>query len=164
MSWVQMARWAGRTDVITGPSTVKSSWVKMYRDECRRQGKEPVKQNNPDTYMRSFSNGFVYRLKERLQEMRGEQSKSSGDSLALALRDAVQVAREEMWRIFPDLAPHPANCQCNMCKSRRKPVKYKKDDRAVDYAAWGRGSKAGDEARIEGRGGKLRCGQEALDK
>jgi hypothetical protein len=151
MSWVQVAKWTGETGAITGPSTVKGSWVKMYRRECERQGIEPVKQTNPETHIRNFAWGYTYKIQERLREMRGEQEKSTG-SLLPALRDAVDLSREAMYDMFGDLRPHPKECQCKVCKAKRKPVRYRQDNRTINYKSMAKGSIAGAEARIDQRG------------
>jgi len=163
MSWVQIANWSGQLDAITGPSTVKGSWVKMYRRECDRQGIEPVKQTNPETHQRNFAWGYVYKIQERLRAMRGEQEKSDG-SLLPALRDTRDLAREAMYDMFGDLRPHEANCQCRSCKDKRKPVRGRQDNRAVNWASMAKGGQAGAEARIEQRGSAMPGSRKTLSE
>jgi hypothetical protein len=71
--------------------------------------------------------------------------------MEIALRDIEQVIKESVWEAYPDLRPHPANCQCDNCHfvkcvdpkctrprcvAARKPVRARSVKAPkIDYAA-----------------------------
>jgi len=122
-----------------------------YKKWCLANGVDPVYNVQPETHQRNYAWGYVYKIQERLREMRGEQEKTTG-SLLPALRDTRDLAREAMYDMFSDLRPHDKNCQCRACKDKRKPVRGRADNRTVNWASMAKGSQAGAEARIDQRG------------
>jgi hypothetical protein len=148
--------------------------VKTYRDYCKRTGREQT-YTNVKTFREFFSDAFANEIGTRLYVMaRGSEeayskSDSPSDSFALAIRDIKQQVQEALWDFFPDLRPHPANCDCPnchyrkcndsdcqrpMCVERRKPVKASRvrsrkiPERAVDHQAIAAGREAGRKAKL----------------
>jgi len=137
-----------------------------------REMKKYAKENNLTVhkevslryYFIDYCSGFVSSVGAKLMQMRQDQGQDEG-SMAIALRDMKQVSLELMWAEFPDMAPHPPDCDCDpchaarctdpdckreICKRRRKPVP-KSHYRNVSMAGAARGRNAGREAKIIGR-------------
>jgi hypothetical protein len=143
--------------------------VRRYRAWCKETGR-PQTYTNVKTYREHFAAGFAYEIDSRLARMRRESEQSydaahTGNSAALALRDINALVKEALWEFFPDLRPHPANCECDNCHTakcndpkcsrprcvaRRKPVRYKTDTRKIDWSARNAGARAGAEANLHG--------------
>jgi len=143
--------------------------VGRYRTWCKEQDRSQT-YTNVATYRREFAAGFSNEIWSRLARMRRESegqydSSHSGNSAALAIRDIKQVVKEALWEFYPDLKPHPADCECGpchtakctdpdcdrpACKAKRKPIKFRPDNRKVDYAARAAGEQAGREANLHG--------------
>lgn len=148
--------------------------VKTYRDFCKRTGRDQT-YTNVKTFREFFSDAFADEIGNRLYAMaRGSEesyrkSDSPSDSFAIAIRDIKQQVQSAVWEFFPDLAPHPADCECDnchyrkcndsscqrtMCVKRRKPVKaskiksFKIPERAVDHQAIAAGREAGRKAKL----------------
>lgn len=95
------------------------------------------------TFRRNFADGYSTEVGRRLRAMRRDSEASydadhAAGSMALAVRDIAEVVREQVYVIWPDLRPHPTDCECAECKERRKPVRtrrapeYTYDPRAQD--------------------------------
>lgn len=143
-----------------GKVASRMDFAGKYTKFCRDMGRDRV-YTSPAVYRRSFADGWTSGVIEKLREMREDQGQSTG-SMALALRDIRLVVREAMWDEFPDLRPHPDDCDCDKChrcddpkcqrprcKAARKPVpKSFYREVTVDYGVIGRGRKEGREAEI----------------
>lgn len=118
---------------------------RRYRAWCKAEG---LRQDYTDqrAFRRNFADGYVSVIYSRLWNLR-DAAENSGS--ALALRDIRQVVRDAVWEFYPDLKPHEKGCECERCKQRRKPVRYRQDNRKVDYAARAAGEAAGKRARID---------------
>lgn len=152
---------------------VSERLVSKYRKWCKETNR-PQTYTNVKTYRREFAAGFESAIASRLGQMRrasqsGFDADHGDNSMALAVRDINQVVQAMMWDIFPDLAPHPADCECDdchtrkcsdpecsrpRCKAKRKPVRYKPDNRKIDWAARDAGMAAGRKADISNPGSK----------
>jgi len=145
--------------------------VRRYREWCKETDRDQT-YTNVRTYREHFAAGFSGAISDRLRAMRRESQKSydeshEANSAALAIRDIRRVVQEEVWLLFPDLAPHPADCDCRDCHYRkckdqtcmrpdcvekRKPVKYRRarsaPERKIDHAAREAGIRAGNEANL----------------
>lgn len=140
-----------------------------YRNWCKREG-VPQSYTDHRTYRRNFADGYYDALDSRLRAMRRaardtyDQGHEAG-GMELVLRDIRQVINDVLWAEFPDLAPHPEDCECTdchtrkctdpeckrpRCKEKRKPVRYQRDTRKVDWAARAAGERAGKEVEISG--------------
>lgn len=137
---------------------VYKPWVHGYRRWCRETGytQSYVNQN---TYRRNFADGFAAEIRERLYRMRRESEVAydaghETGSMALVVRDIIQVVQEEVYILWPDLRPHPPNCMCPTCKAVRneiaeqmkKPVRTRKAAQPrerIDWAAVEAGREAG---------------------
>ena len=125
----------------------KMDYAGKYTAYCKQHNRERVRVT-PSVYRRSFATGFTSELRIRFREMRKQQESSLGSGMEVALRDISVVVREAMYDFFPDMRPHPANCQCDKCtreRNRRLPA-YK--PRTYSDAAIARGAKAGRDAEI----------------
>jgi hypothetical protein len=148
--------------------------VKTYRDYCKRTGRKQT-YTNVKTYREFFADAFASEIANRLYIMaRGSEeayskSDATSNSFALAIRDIKQQVEEAVWDFFPDLRPHPDDCDCDDCHWRkcndescqrpvcvrmRMPVKqsrarsYKIPTRSVDHQAIAAGREAGRKAKI----------------
>jgi hypothetical protein len=170
MRYVDIAIWAGHPEWVThtdsgGMKTCDhGKMLREYKKYVKESGGEGVISANPHGYLISYTDGFYYALSKRFREMReGRESSQEGSSMALVLRDIKDQAREALWQDFPELRPHPANCQCKQCVASRKPIKYR-DGYQTNWSAYGRGSQAGDSARIISREAKLRSRKQVEKK
>lgn len=170
---------------ITRPWMERKNYAKPahdYRRWCKREG-VPQSYTDHRTYRRNFADGYYEALTRRLRRMRREQEDAydashEANAMALVVRDIRQIIDEVMWAEFPDMAPHPADCECEAChakkckdpkcnrprcKEKRKPVRYRKDTRKQDWAAFAAGEQAGKEVdlavhqgrRVGGKRGEL---------
>lgn len=147
MTWDQILDWSGLRGTALGKRLLPA-----YRKYCEEHGLPQVK-INPKTYQWSYVEGFCRTIRSRLLAMRKDRdAPSSGSGQELALRSIADQALEEMYQQFPDLRPHPADCQCEVCVAARKPAKPGKKiayrSRTYSEAAASYGSAAGRDARI----------------
>lgn len=147
-----------------------------YRDQCKAEGRKPLTFATGDTYRDSFMDGYAYRLRTRLAEMgRARQEASTGHGLAVIGRE--DAVKETLWDTWPEMRPHPADCQCDDCHFRNctdgkckrprcvrwnrdlnKLVRYRQyKEPKVDARATERGRTAADSVNL-GRGGKVEGG------
>jgi hypothetical protein len=131
----------------------KGNYARDYAAYCAEHNR-PRNITNPKTYQRSFADGFVERVGSRLRTMHRASQENydanhTAGSMELAVRDIRQVVQDAVWDMFPDLRPHPEDCECQQCKAKRKPVRYYTDNRKTDWAAYAAGTEAADEVRIE---------------
>jgi hypothetical protein len=146
--------------------------VRRYRSWCKETNR-PQTYTNVKTYREHFAAGFSDTIGNRLRKMRRESERQydashSTGGAALAIRDIRTLVKEALWEFFPDMAPHPADCDCAVCHTRkcidpkcsrpgcvekRKPVKYRPmsvSQQKIDYAARAAGAQAGREANLHG--------------
>lgn len=152
------------------PKKGVGSWMfNAYKKWCRMNGHTPV-DSNPETFRRSFRNGYVMTLKYRIQEMKQlREESSSGKELVLdSMRDRL---KEALYEFFPEQRPHPEGCECDPCHRRtcddrsgcsrsvcaemRKPVRNQYRTRTfhekkLDLAAYSAGQKAARNADLTG--------------
>lgn len=179
MKYKQIAIWAGHPEYITTvmrydksrgydvPKTeISGILIREMKKHAKAHGLEVHKVINLDAYVEDFCSSFAWAVKTKLKAMRTGET-SDANSMALAIRDITDLSREEMWDDFPDLRPHPADCQCDRChffkctdpdcqrtkcKEARKPVRYGRTRyRSSVPAAQARGAQAGQSARIIGK-------------
>jgi hypothetical protein len=155
-----------------------------YRNWCKKTG-TPQSYTDWRTYRRNFADGYVDAVDRRLRVMRREQrgaydAAHEAGGMELVVRDIRHAIDELMWEVFPDLAPHPPDCECDKChfekcndpkcertrcKNARKPVRYARGPmQKIDYAARAAGEKAGKEAQIVGNQHKRMGNRKELDR
>jgi hypothetical protein len=142
MTWDQILDWAGLRGTPEGKRLLPA-----YRRYCEAHGLQQVK-INPKTYQWSFVEAFCGTIRSRLYAMRQRDDGGPSAGNELVLRDIRDQAREEMYNVFPDLRPHPSNCQCSNCVAARKRRLPALRQRVVSGAARQHGSAAGADARI----------------
>lgn len=169
---------------IRKPWLVRKNYAKPahdYRNWCKKTGR-PQSYTDHRTYRRNFADGYYQALSMRLREMRRKQrnaydAEHEAGGMELVMRDIKHVINDLLWAEFPDLAPHPDDCECEVChankcddpkcdrpacKRRRKPVKYRPDNRRTDWAAREAGMAAGREVDIAGHQGRRVAGRKGL--
>jgi hypothetical protein len=164
-------RWAGngRTKLFFSKRVYERT-ISAYRKWCAQTG-HPQSYVSQATFRRNFADGFAAEIRERLYRMRREsESAYDGDheagSMALAVRDIGKIVDEIVWQTYPDLRPHPSNCDCNACHycfdskcqrpncvARRdyKPIRTRArapKEEKVDWAARDAGRAAGREVNL----------------
>lgn len=153
-------------------------FTKEYTDHCKKNNL-PRTYASPTVYRRSFVDGYMYRIKERLQEMKRARGQAAvGKELVLANREG--DLKELMYELRPDLRPHPADCDCDQChrcadpncqrpncKARRAPVKRSRVARYVepkyDAAASRNGRSAANSADLMGGRNNVGSNKRELD-
>lgn len=145
---------------------VYETTIRKYRAWCKRTGHDQSYVNQK-TFRRNFADGFVDEIWTRFAEMRRAQETAydadhKAGSMNLVMRDIKQVVKEAVWDFFPDLRPHPADCDCDRChrcsdpkcnrtncRIARQPVRYRSvAGPKIDYAAREAGRAAGRKADI----------------
>lgn len=164
LKWEEIHRRLAAADLVPTERWTKQVASKMnfagkYTAYCRAHGKERT-YTSPSIYRRSFVYGFDMELRKRL--CRQVEERENTGSTAIALRDISLVVNETMWDMFPDLRPHPDDCDCDMhheCddpKCMRPRCKAARSKRAIakprfvtiDNGIVGRGRAAGAEVQI----------------
>ncbi len=179
MKYRDIAIWAGhpewiknvmRFDKRKGYSVPKQEYdgimIREMKKYAKEHGLEVHKEQSLAYYLEDYCTGFVSTVNLKLTGMRDEQGQSEG-SMAIALRDMRDLAREAMFDDFPDMRPHPDDCDCDKChrcydpdcqrprcKAARKPAP-KAAYRNMSVAGAARGRQAGREAQITQRGGTM---------
>jgi hypothetical protein len=98
---------------------VYETTITSYRQYCARTGRVQSKVSQV-TFRRNFADGFAAEITERLYRMRRESesaydSDHTAGSMELAVRDIAKIVRETVYVIFPELRPHPSDCDCDKC-------------------------------------------------
>jgi hypothetical protein len=143
---------------------IGTMFTKTYTRYCEENGRDR-NYASPGVYRRSFVEGYVYRVKMRLQEMaqaRGDQAK--GHELVIANKE--KDLKDFFYEVFPNLKPHPQGCDCEIhhrcsspgctrpaCVARRKPIKYRAPryvDPKIDHGAMRNGQRAANTADLMG--------------
>jgi hypothetical protein len=146
-------------------------FTKVYTDHCAREGKHRT-YASPTVYRRSFLSGYTGEVRQRLyamREHRKEEVEEKGYGIVLANR-ADQI-KDLLYELFPDKKPHPPECDCDRCHSRkchdpnctrrgcvakRKPVRYSRvSDPVVDRAVIKKGRQVGATADLSGGRGHM---------
>jgi len=192
MKYKDICHWIGRPDLIRKVQR-QNKWgdwkwkteidgilIREMKKYAKANGLTVHKTINLDAYIEDFCTSYAWAVRSKLHEMRTGEVRG-GDSMALAIRDITDLSREAMFEDFPDLRPHPADCQCDNCHfmkctdpkcqrprcvEARKPVKrsYARTYyREPVYAAQARGAQAGQSARIMGRDQSL-GGRKGIEK
>lgn len=107
---------------------------------------------NWQTHRRSFAMGFTASVGQRIEEMRlaqSQQTTSRGTGFDLVIRDIRLNVRDVMWAEFPNMKPHPPDCDCDRCQGRGRKAPAIREKK-IDYGAYGKGRAAGEEAEIIG--------------
>jgi Protein of unknown function (DUF2786) len=176
MKYKDIATWIGEPELVNwgvdqyGRPKVKSISKKLitaYRKYANANGYDTHQEISLDAYVEDFCSSYSWAVVQKLRSMRGEQVQ--GDSMSLAIRDITDLSKEKMYEDFPEMRPHPADCDCDRChrcsdpkcqrprcKAARIPVRTRGMGsyrlRQANVAAQARGAKAGSEARIMSRG------------
>jgi len=139
-------------------------FTKEYTEFCKSEGRDRI-YSNPETYRRNFMEGYVWRIRSRIRDM--DEATTAGQ--ALVLRGREEDLLEELYKLFPNQrpkAPHPADCECDVCHhmrcrdakckrpfcvQMRKPVRYRAPaEKKVDFSAYSRGRDAANKADLIG--------------
>lgn len=182
MKYIDIAVWAGHPEwrEMTHTGGYKTcdggKMLREYKKHLEGLGKSPrdVVTVHPDNYRLSYTYSFYAEISKRLRAMRDDRAGGQTGSTALALRDIEDLAREAMYEDFPELRPHPEDCDCDSCHrcddpectrtgcvARRKPVKYRgPQGRRMVGAGLVAGKDAGEKARIVTQSEGLRSTQE----
>lgn len=156
------------------PRNVGVRFTKEYTSLCEATGRKRI-YADPSVYRRSFSQAYAYRVETRIASMSADRSNAgSGKELVLANRSG--DLQEFFWEQFPDLRPHPEDCECDKCHARRctdqtckrpfcvqkrKPVRHKLPaELKTDANAWSRGRAAADTVDLTGSRTGLRTVKE----
>jgi hypothetical protein len=168
MKYVDIAIWMGMPELVepngTGGLKTRDGGKMKHAYQRHLNEHHPGEKRitmHPTTWAMSFMDGYVTTIHERFRKMRSMRDvPSDANSMALVVRDIREQAREAMFDDFPNLRPHPADCQCKHCVAARKPVKYSasraRAGRKLDWSARTQGGQAGESARIVTMGEKLR--------
>jgi len=187
MKYGQIAKWCGHPEWITIKGYSKRGYpqyqyngimIREMKKYAAAAGLDIHKEISLDSYIEDFIQAYSNAVRGKLKMMRGDAGETG--SMALAIRDITDLAREMMYEDFPDDRPHPEDCDCDYhhrcnninctrpgcherqcqnpdcqratCKERRKPIRFRKSDyRSINPTATARGARAGSEARIMGR-------------
>lgn len=161
---------------------VYKPWVHGYRNWCRRTG-HSQSYVNQQTFRKHFADGFSLEINSRLRRMREETETSydathAAGSMDLVVRDIRAQVLEAMYQAFPDLRPHPADCDCDSCHfcrdpkcqrracvEARKPIRFRSSaGPKIDHAAREAGREAGRRAQITNNPSERIGGRRELDK
>lgn len=118
LKWEEAHRRLRKAGLVPDESWSKKVASRMdfagqYTRYCKAHGRDRT-YVTPSIYRRSFTDGFRAILRTRLRNQVEEQGQNTG-SMALALRDIRLVVQDAMWDLFPDMRPHPDDCDCDHC-------------------------------------------------
>lgn len=145
------------------PRSIGVRFTKEYTAFCKAHGRERV-YADPQVWLRSFVQAYSIEIRRRLREM-AKSTEESTTGKELVLRGIAEDLQEFFWDAFPNLRPHPADCDCDTCHrcddpkckrprcvERRKPIRYRSEpERAFSNAAFQRGTAAARTADLTGR-------------
>lgn len=148
----------------TMPRNIGVWFTGVYTRHCKENDRSRM-YSNPTVWRRNFQEGYVYRVRERIREMtRAREDAARGHELVLV--SMKNDLKDFFFEAFPELRPHPKNCDCDIhhrcndpkcqrpaCKAARMPTKrrYRSEpERKFDYAAQKAGQAAGDRADLTG--------------
>lgn len=157
MKYADIALWMGRPDWVEyGKPVDHGIMARAYKEFVTSQGEAWITVR-PATYLWSYIESFCLAVRTRLYniQMQREGNTDQTGTMALALRDVIDQAKEALWEDFPHLRPHPADCKCKDCTRKRKPVKYR--ERKGSELGMAAGARAGKNARIVSNDPALRA-------
>lgn len=130
--WVEKYPGAGHGSLVGESATKLRTIRREYHKLCEREGRKPVKGLKAETYLKSFLDGYVNRINARLRDMAAAREEaSSGKELVLA--DRLGELDEFFFGLFPDLRPHPKDCECETCHYMRCDDKECQRPRCVEW-------------------------------
>jgi hypothetical protein len=169
----KVRRWDDRREKYVIKTEIDGILIREMKKYASANGLTVHKSINLDGYIQDFCDAFGWAVKTKLREMRTGEVRG-GESMALAIKDITDLSREEMWEDFPDMRPHPPDCQCDRCHflkctdpkcqrtrcvEARKPIKKRSYGRTyarqTNVHASARGAQAGQSARIMGKNESL---------
>lgn len=143
--------------------------ITSYRQWCARTG-HPQSKVSQASFRRHFADGFAAEITDRLYRMNRESTAAydadhAAGSMAIAIRDIKVVIDEMVYTEWPDLRPHPPNCDCDIhhrcsdpkcqrynCVQARKPVRASRGRvpkaEKIDYEARAAGRAAGSQVNL----------------
>lgn len=171
MKYEQIAHWTGHPEWITyknGKKQLAGIMIREMKKYAAENGLTVHKEVSLGSYAEDFMRAYATSVTSKMREMRDAPTAETG-SMALAIRDITDLAKELMYMEFPNLRPHPVGCTCDRCnpKMSTKPIKYRKSDyRSINTTATARGAQAGAQARIMGKNEAVKGRNESkrLDK
>ena len=101
-------------------------FTRLYRQFAEENGLPRHKSTSLDEYRRQFAQSYVWRIDERLTELREIRNQAAaGKELVLSGRES--DLREAFYEAYPDRRPHPADCACSSCKPpvNTRPIRYR---------------------------------------
>ena len=113
----------------------------------REHGLDSTTGAHPATWQRSFAEGFVMTLRRRFRDMEDKyDAEDTSGSMALAVRDMMQVAQD----LYDELWPRPEPVEVKATGRRSRALTYKEPKH--DPRAYRAGTEAGREAKLVARG------------
>jgi len=109
--------WA-KIDAMLPDHKLSTSWSKKVRDFADERGLDLNTGNQSRNYRDQFMQAYNHRLSQRFREMRNEQEETRKGA-ELVLFDKTSKLKEYLWDLYPDLRPHPEDCECESCHYRR---------------------------------------------
>lgn len=94
-------------------------YTKIVGDYAKQHGLPRNMTASQEGYRQQFVSAFAYRLRDRFAEIM--QTQDEEHKYALVLRDRASDLDEFLWTQFPNLRPHPSDCDCDTCHSCKDP-------------------------------------------
>lgn len=82
--------WTGETRILM------RKWRTPYFSECKRRGEEPIKNISPEAFRLDAADGYMTRIRQRLQELEENRKLEAGSAVAIRVDDLEEFIREEM--------------------------------------------------------------------
>jgi hypothetical protein len=167
MKYKDIAIWCGHPEWIdhSKKQPINGIMIREMKKYAAANHLEVHKEVSLGSYIADFISSYAYAVRQKMHEMRTGEVRNTG-GMDIVIRSIEDEAREYMYMDFPDLRPHPVDCQCDDCHFRkccdntctrtrcveaRKPTKYRSSNvryRNTSVAGTARGAQAGSEARI----------------
>lgn len=94
--------------------TVLGRFRRQYAKLCAERGVEPVKGATGEGYQLCYLDAFSARIDARLRELKaGRDEVNTGHELVVA--DRSDEVKNLLWETWPELKPHPKDCNCERC-------------------------------------------------
>lgn len=88
-------------------------YTSVYRKFCEATNRDRML-SNPESWKLSFIEAYEQRIADRFYELRVARNEAAaGHELVMVGRE--DRLKEALYEFFPDLRPHPANCECDQC-------------------------------------------------